>query len=55
MKMAWKALPLLLAALLASFVALVIWHDAARYSLGIDLLEERLNFCERVLIERDVR
>ena len=46
-KMTWKARSLLLAALLASFVALVIWRDAARYLLGIDLLEERLNLCER--------
>jgi len=38
---------LLLAALLVSFVARVIWRDAARCSLGIDLLEERLNLCER--------
>ena len=53
--MTWKALSLLLAALLASFVALVIWRDAARYSLGIDLLEQRLNLCERMLIERDIR
>ena len=53
--MPWKALSILLAVLLASFVALVIWHDAARYSLGIDLLEQRLNLCERMLIERDIR
>ncbi len=53
--MTWKALSLLLAALLASFVALVIWHDAARYVLGIDLLEQRINLCERMLIERDIR
>ena len=53
--MTWKAISLLLAALLASFAALVIWHDAARYVLGIDLLEQRLNLCERMLIERDIR
>jgi hypothetical protein len=53
--MTWKALSILLAILLAGFVALVIWHDAARYSLGIDLLERHLNLCERMLIERDIR
>jgi hypothetical protein len=53
--MPWKALSILLAVLLASFVALVTWHDAARYSLGIDLLEQRLSLCERMLTERDIR
>ena len=53
--MPWKALSILLAVLLASFAALTLWRDAARYSLGIDLLEERLNLCERMLIERDIR
>jgi len=50
-----KALSILLAVLLASFAALTLWHDAARYSLGIDLLGERLNLCGRTLIERDIR
>jgi hypothetical protein len=48
---AWKTLSILL----ASFAAMVIWRDAARHSLGIDLLEQRLNLCERMLIERDIR
>jgi hypothetical protein len=52
---AWKSLSLLLAVLLVSFAALTLWHDAARYVLGIDLLEERLNLCERMLIEKDIR
>jgi hypothetical protein len=54
-KMTWKALSILLAILLASFAALTLWRDAARCSLGIDLIEQRLNLCERMLIERDIR
>jgi hypothetical protein len=36
-------------------VALALWCDAARQLLGIDLLEQRLNLCERMLIERAIR
>jgi len=52
---AWKALSLLLAILLASFMALTLWRSAVRESLGIDLIEERLNLCERMLLEKEIR